>query len=438
MYMSTFSAKSIKQFIPIPGWDSSEAYLYEYRNILNGMIYLGVHKIEWGEVYYHSSTNKVFNKLTSGSEPIFTLKILQYGKYTDMHNEEHRLLSEVDAKNNPNYYNLSNSNPTYRKKQGANRPYMLELLERFKAGEFNKGKMDKNQLNKYEKFQCRTKQFDNTKVSGITEMINRAGGNTDECEPVFIFKWKDAPEGMIIGGNHTIRACIRAKNAHATPYAEFEDLHVRTIDIKSLANLLNRRDKTISSPSENAEIADILHEEKIADVRFDFKGSEALKIMEEHHIFLKKDKKEIVDIAEKNWEKYRKRNSKTVRIEYAAKEEKENGIQEAENYVDRDTTSFMVATGRPDSIHVGILNKLKNTTKQKVVVCYYCTSDELETKFDDPNNKDGKAKLTQYWNDMCDKVIQPVTIDGIEKKRQVIFRPLTSHKLNPNYKKEEE
>ena len=33
-------------------------------------------------------------------------------------------------------------------------------------------------------------------------------------------------------------------------------------------------------------------------------------------------------------------------------------------------------------IHVGILNKLKNTTKQKVVVCYYCTSDELETKFD--------------------------------------------------------
>ena len=154
------------------------------------------------------------------------------------------------------------------------------------------------------------------------------------------------------------------------------------IDIKSLANLLNRRDKTISSPSENAEIADILHEEKIADVRFDFKGSEALKIMEEHHIFLKKDKKEIVDLAEKNWEKYRKRNSKTVRIEYAAKEEKANGIQEAENYVDRDTTSFMVATGRPDSIHVGILNKLKNTTKQKVVVCYYCTSDELETKFD--------------------------------------------------------
>ena len=107
--MSTFAAKSIKQFIPIPGWDSSEAYLYEYRNILNGMIYLGVHKIEWGKVYYHSSKNEVFNKLTSGSEPIFILKILQYGKYTDMHNEEHRLLSEVDAKNNPNYYNLSNS-----------------------------------------------------------------------------------------------------------------------------------------------------------------------------------------------------------------------------------------------------------------------------------------------------------------------------------------
>ena len=27
------------------------------------MIYVGVHKIEWGKVYYHSSKNEVFNKL---------------------------------------------------------------------------------------------------------------------------------------------------------------------------------------------------------------------------------------------------------------------------------------------------------------------------------------------------------------------------------------
>ena len=99
--------------------------------------------------------------------------------------------------------------------------------------------MDKNQLNKYEKISAEHNEFDNTKVSGITEMINiNAGGNTDECEPVFIFKWKDAPEGMIIGGNHTMRAVYQTKNAHDTPYAEFEDLTVRNIDIKSLANLL--------------------------------------------------------------------------------------------------------------------------------------------------------------------------------------------------------
>ena len=63
-----------------------------------------------------------------------------------------------------------------------------------------------------EKFQCRTKQFDNTKVSGITEMINR-WVVTQMSANQFSYLRERRPEGMIIGGNHTIRACIRTKNA---------------------------------------------------------------------------------------------------------------------------------------------------------------------------------------------------------------------------------
>ena len=94
------------------GSNSYEAYLYKFVNLVNLKTYIGVHKGSANDEYLHSSTNEEFKEALQQDD--FSYEILEYGSYKEMCQREYVMLSEVDAKNNNDYYNLSNGFSQYK------------------------------------------------------------------------------------------------------------------------------------------------------------------------------------------------------------------------------------------------------------------------------------------------------------------------------------
>ena len=77
-----------------------DAYVYKYTNITNGKWYVGWHLGVFDGSYWHSSKNKEFLKIFSGSEAILTLEILSIGLRIDMKNLESKILTDQKVKKN--------------------------------------------------------------------------------------------------------------------------------------------------------------------------------------------------------------------------------------------------------------------------------------------------------------------------------------------------
>ena len=83
-----------------------EAFVYEITNIQDGKKYIGYHSESFDGSYWGSPTDKYFlDILYSGDRPLLDYKIVATGLKKDMQNLESKLLSEVKAKSNPDYYN---------------------------------------------------------------------------------------------------------------------------------------------------------------------------------------------------------------------------------------------------------------------------------------------------------------------------------------------
>ena len=83
-----------------------EAFVYEIINIQDGKKYIGYHSEPFDGSYWGSPTDKYFlDILYSGDRPLLDYKIIATGLKKDMQNLESKLLSEVKAKSNPDYYN---------------------------------------------------------------------------------------------------------------------------------------------------------------------------------------------------------------------------------------------------------------------------------------------------------------------------------------------
>jgi len=91
--------------------ERQEAFLYEWTYQPDGRVYVGIHKGTTFDGYHHSSTCEQFNQLFRTEPENFEREILMKGKYDTMRNEEHKILSMADAKNNPKYFNKSNGAP---------------------------------------------------------------------------------------------------------------------------------------------------------------------------------------------------------------------------------------------------------------------------------------------------------------------------------------
>jgi len=103
-----------KQIIKIDGdiipQSGLTSCVYQYYDVINKKWYIGMH-LDTGKVYWTSTTNKEFKKILTNHNSQLILTIIKWGSVQEMYQLEHELLSKVNARDNKDYYNLSNGKP---------------------------------------------------------------------------------------------------------------------------------------------------------------------------------------------------------------------------------------------------------------------------------------------------------------------------------------
>lgn len=84
------------------------SFVYIWTNILTNKKYIGVHKGTPDDGYICSSKTMLedYNK----NPETFKREIISYGTFEEMYDFETKMLHEIDAATNPQYYNQSNNN----------------------------------------------------------------------------------------------------------------------------------------------------------------------------------------------------------------------------------------------------------------------------------------------------------------------------------------
>ena len=232
-----------------PAPNDYEGYLYCYTNLKTNQKYIGIHKGSVTDVYNHSSKNNEFQEVFVDSTAELKFEVLEYGSYFEMQNIEHKMLSEVDAKNSDDYYNKHNGFAAYPE---ANLERCLELLERIESGEFRTDKYESLDLHKdMKRMQVRTED-DPALQKEIRQKIDDEKGKTDNCNPILVFECRgENGEDMRGDGNHTVAGAVASKHAlnipvDRVPYEVHKDYS--EADLKGVCNLCNKKPGIVKKP----------------------------------------------------------------------------------------------------------------------------------------------------------------------------------------------
>mgnify|MGYP001163638345 FL=1 len=241
----------------MPDW--ADSYVYKLSSIQLNKTYIGYHK-ENGKTYFGSTTDTELISLVSDSNSDLVFEIVEFGSMEEMKQVEHEMLTEVDARNNPNYWNKTNGIPGVRK---FNRVAINKVVEIVKNGgeEYLQPKVKVSTLSDIPKAQVRDDEYDKDNLSDIIDAINRSGGSTDKAKPPVILEDRiydgESYKELRIGGAHTIESYCRTKykdTAELAPIVIPKELHEDITDegITLLGDLLNTRNE-ISSPASHKD-----------------------------------------------------------------------------------------------------------------------------------------------------------------------------------------
>jgi hypothetical protein len=116
-----------------------KAFVYRWTDLYNGKIYIGSHN---GKRKDYIGSGKLFRRAYEKRPESFTREILCYGSHDDMLELEGFILEEVNASNNPMYYNLTNDPLAPMKGRKHSKESIQKMRE--SAGH-NKGKKQSNE-----------------------------------------------------------------------------------------------------------------------------------------------------------------------------------------------------------------------------------------------------------------------------------------------------
>ena len=234
------SSNIVEQNIATPP-ASYEAYLYQYTNLTDGKVYVGIHKGSVDDSYNHSSTNEEFAKVFSNSKSKLKFEVLEYGDYIAMQNAEHRILKKANARTNPMYYNLSNGFPQFAEPDIEN---CLFINQQIDDGVFPVTKEDLQLHVSMAALQVRF-QHDPDLQRTIKQKIDDARGCTDACNPVLVWEGRgENGEDLRGDGNHTVLGAGQSKHAVDIPVMRIPyAVHCELTDeeLRFIGNLRNKK-----------------------------------------------------------------------------------------------------------------------------------------------------------------------------------------------------
>jgi len=244
----------------MPNWASS--YVYKMTSAKLNKTYIGYHK-ENGNTYFGSPTDNELILLISDPNAELTFDIVGFGSKAEMMQLEYEMLSEVDARNNKNYWNKTNGQPGVPKFNREAINYIRDIVNNA-YDEYVSEPIVVSELSEIPKAQVRGEEYDLENLRDIMDSIKRQGGSTDLAKPpvILLNRTYDGVfyKELRIGGAHTIQAYCKVDGGKYKNVVELETiripehLHKDITDdgITLLGDLLNAR-KEISSPAKHED-----------------------------------------------------------------------------------------------------------------------------------------------------------------------------------------
>mgnify|MGYP001386255410 CR=1 FL=1 len=239
---------------------NQEAYVYEITVNGTGKKYIGFHKLKKGETisnYIHSSKCPIF--LEDFAKGDNEYKIVARGTATDMATLEKDMLLEVDAKNNPDYYNKSNGGGMYVKTVGK-KLELMELFQMIKTKELPIILVKKLLITELKRYQTRVENTDMKHVGVLADTMTDLHGKLDDFDPIVVLKgYGKNGEDIILDGNHTTLAAKQVPQVVKVPVMYIPKKIWKQFDatqLQILANLLNpQQEKAAKAGSPEDQIS---------------------------------------------------------------------------------------------------------------------------------------------------------------------------------------
>jgi hypothetical protein len=233
---------------------SYDAFVYMVEVLVPGTstikYYIGWHCGQIEDIhtlkYFHSSTNPELKKDLENSSKIIN-RILHIGTKEEMATMETRMLKQVNAVKNPQYYNKSNGGGKYSKDLAINLQRINKIIDDSKNGIYPKIFYNKDKLKRLlenEKYiQVRENLRDDEYIQELRLLFN--GQTADFIDPIVMLMEKNPDEdGCIISGNQRTRAVVSLGTVNGLyaieiPYEAWCDLSAT--EVRALGFDYNKR-----------------------------------------------------------------------------------------------------------------------------------------------------------------------------------------------------
>ena len=230
-----------------------EGYLYKITVNSTGKIYIGWHLGQTDGTYLHSCKTKEFQMDFAKNDN--TYEILDYGTATQMATKENEMLMEIDAKNNPNYYNSSNGGGLYVKKTAYKS--VINLYQDIMNRKFDVIMVAKEEIKDSKCFQVRVLNTDTEHLKKIKDAMKDLHGDLTQWEPVHILQgYTEDGDDILVNGNHTTISANAIHHVLELPvmyipkevWSQFDET-----DLITLANLLNPQPEKAAKPADKED-----------------------------------------------------------------------------------------------------------------------------------------------------------------------------------------
>jgi len=427
--------KQIVEYIPCNNPDNQPCFVYEWYNITKDKYYVGYHKGEPFDGYFHSSKDKDFADDFHSCQWRYTIK--DFGSDSLMLSLENQILTKANAKDNPKYYNKTNGIP-----QEFSLPdeelvfeFADQILNTKSLDEIQPVLKSKEDLSNYVEYQARAESLDAEHEKDIKNRIDDSNGAYAQNELLLTVLKDRLWEGKIcdlqINGRHSKNAFLKSKTGSYIKVLEIPEekhRHLSTEEVKLLAIALNPTTKTPRKETQSEDIVKIIVDYRLKGLTN--KSQTIQSILDRFNLTTYKRRKILNEVNEKINEKISPVNQ--IWIMYnAGKEELE--LQEKVEDENRQPGVYCKSYGTKINDFWKALHKIrdlneKNPNSIKIFKCiFWHQSKEAEKNWFANDMLKNKRFLDYYLNrDGKDK-------DGVE----VIFEYMPTTKSSTIQNKEE-